>query len=545
MELYVLDDQMRRVTVIDSFISCVWTERYNDVGDLTLNMHSTLANRNLLVTGTMLAMNKSNRVMMVETVEDKTTQEGSQELVVTGSSLEYVMEDRVARDSLDDGTTNDPSWAMTGLPASLARGVFQTIMIDGQLDVGDKLPFYHTGNLYPTDNIAEPADPITINVGLSSVLSAMKQICQTYDLGFRLCRNYDTSQIFFNVYSGNDRTSGQTVLPAVVFGPNLDNLMGSSYLTSMKQYKNVAYVFCPDGTAKVYDEGIDPSVAGFSRHVLMVNATDITFPDRTIGPVYVVPDNQLDAVKAAQALTTTTSLQKASYDKIPGLDRLWPQDVVNINTVIVTAFSLTTSQATSAVSAQSKAGVTQDQKNALITLAALGRVDSSGLSALNTMLANNVALTSTEKTDIPAALANQKLFVTPAEKTLIQTAVTVSQAYEPTEDAALNDLLTAKGLQELKKYNNITAFDGEVPQFTSYKYEIDYYLGDIVEVRNQDGVVNNVRVTEQIISQDAAGEKSYPTVSSRLVITPGVWAAWDGNQQWADVDDSTHWGDLT
>jgi hypothetical protein len=105
-------------------------------------------------------------------------------------------------------------------------------------------------------------------------------------------------------------------------------------------------------------------------------------------------------------------------------------------------------------------------------------------------------------------------------------------------------LLTARGVQELAKNNNITAFDGEIPEFSTYRYDVDYYLGDIIEVRNEDGVVNNVRVTEQIFSQDASGEKSYPTLSSRLVITPGVWAAWDSNQEWADVPDTEHWEDL-
>ncbi len=63
-------------------------------------------------------------------------------------------------------------------------------------------------------------------------------------------------------------------------------------------------------------------------------------------------------------------------------------------------------------------------------------------------------------------------------------------------------------------------------------------------MRNIDGIVNQVRVTEQIFSQDATGEKAYPTLASRLVITPGVWGAWDANEDWADVDDAEHWDDL-
>lgn len=552
MELYVLDSQLRRSVVVDSFVSCLWTERYNDVGDMTLNIHSTLANRNLLTTGTYLAMNRSTRVMEIETVEDKVNQDGSQILVITASSLELLLDDRVARDSVSitNGMNAEPKWMITGLPAAIARQIFQNVLVDCLLDSGDYLPFYTVGNLYPADTIAEPASSVTASLDIQTVLDALKTICQTYDLGFRITRNADNMQLFFNVYSGNDRTTGQTVFPAVVFSPQLDNLLDSSYLTSIKQYKNVAYVYCPDGSLKVYDSGIDPSTAGFVRRVLPVSATDISYPDRsTYGfggvPVYTVTTSQMTSVKAAQALTNTTDFQKASLGKITSYKRILPQDLVNIDTAILTAFALVGTQAASITAAQSVAGVTQDQKNALIKLGALGRLTSSDISALNTMLSNNATLTGTEVTDITAAANLQASTIMPAEKTDVNAAVATSAAYNTTEDATLTSLLSARGLQELQNYNNITAFDGEIPQTGSYKYDVDYFLGDITEVHNQDGVVNNVRVIEQIFAQDENGEKAYPTLASRLVITPGVWAAWNSSEEWADVIDSEHWGDLT
>ena len=480
MELYVLDSLLRRTTVIDSFDSVVWTERYNNVGDITLAIHSTLANRTLLPSGTLLAMNKSKRVMIVETVEDKAGQDGTKMLVCTGSSLEILLEDRVARKTMVGGTTVVPTWAITGLPAAIVREIFSTVMITGALDTADILPFYAVGNSYSTDTIAEPDGSVTASMSIQTVLEAIKTICQTYDIGFRLTRNADASQLFFNVYSGNDRTTGQTIFPAVVFAPALDNLVNSSYLTSQKQYKNMAYVFSPDATQKVYATGVEATTSGFVRRVLMVSATDIVYPDRTTagssgGTAYTVTSAQQASIKVGQNLSTTTQFQSNSLAKLTLMKRLYDQDVVNIDAV------------------RNLSGST---------------------------------LTATQKSDIDAARAT-------------------SVAYNPTEDAAIAVLLTARGVQELKKYNNITAFDGEIPQSGSYRYDTDYFLGDIVEVRNQDGIVNNVRVTEQIMSQDSSGEKSYPTLSSRLVITPGVWGAWDANQQWVDVPDTQHWADLS
>jgi len=550
MELYVLDSLFRRATVVDAFDSCVWTERYNDVGDLTLNIHSTLGNRNLLTPGTYMAMNRSKRVMKIDTVEDKLGADGSQTLVCTGSSIENIMSERPARDSVSTGLTAEPKWILTGLPAAIARQLFQNIMVDGVLDVGDKLPFYTVGNSYPTDTIAEPADTVSLAMDPGDLLAALKVITQTYDLGFRITRNADTSQLFFNIYAGNDRTSSQTLNPPVIFAPVLDNLNNSSYLTSTKLYRNVAYVFGNDASLKVYASGVDPAAAGFSRRVITVKASDISYPDRnTAGvggiPAYTVSVAQQAAIKAVQVLTGTTQFQSDSLNKLIKLQRILTQDGVNITTALAAVFAFIGTEAASILASQTVSGVTNDQKNALISLAVPQRLTSAEVSALNTMLSNNVTLTAPQKADITAAANRQNSTVMPGEVTLVNAAVTASHAYDATETTAYSALLTARGLQELAKTNNITAFDGEIPQFGSYRYDTDYFLGDLTEMRNVDGIVNQVRVSEQIFSQDANGEKSYPTLASRLVITPGVWGAWDANQNWADVDDASHWGDLT
>jgi hypothetical protein len=91
-----------------------------------------------------------------------------------------------------------------------------------------------------------------------------------------MLRHYDTSQIYWDVYTGSDRTSSQTTLPAVLFTPELDNLQNTKELTSIESAKNVAYVYSPAGFEMVYPVGVDPEVDGFDRRVLVVDANDIT-----------------------------------------------------------------------------------------------------------------------------------------------------------------------------------------------------------------------------------------------------------------------------
>lgn len=386
MELYTLDPLLRRETVVDVFESLIWTERFQTLGDFELHIVSTFSSRGLFATGTLLAMNKSNYVMMVESVMDSTDGDGRRMLVVKGRSLEAILLDRVAKQSLQD-TTAQPKWILTGPPATVARQIFHDICVTGILDIGDKIPFINEGTFTGTSTIPEPVDPITVEIEPTTVYDVTSQICGVWNLGFRLLREFDMSRLWFDIYTGSDRTTAQTVLPSVVFTPELDNLQNTKELTVIEGAKNVAYVYSPAGFQMVYAQGVDPDVEGFERRVVVVNATDIT--SSTADPV-------------------TALIQRG-----------------------------------------------------------------------NEVLAQN-------------------------------------RTYQ--------------------------GFDGEISQASSYVYGVDYNLGDMIEVRNTDGVTNNMRITEQIFVSDRDGERSYPTLTLNKFINTGSWLSWMNNQTWFDLDaDATTW----
>lgn len=281
MEVYTLDSLLRRETVIDRFESLIWTERFQAYGDFELRVHSTSENRRRLTAGTWLAMNESYRVMTIESVEDTVDDEGRQILIVKGPSLEEIMDDRIALGALTDLTTN-PKWTITDTPTNVARKIFHDICIAGTIAVEDIIPFVIEASIFPADTIPEPTATATLEFEPQSVYEAISNIAQVYDFGFRLVRNFDTSQLYFDVYMGSDRTTSQSTLPAVIFAPNLDNLKNTTEFTTTDKYKNVAIVISPVGHRVVYPDLVDPSVAGFERHVLVVKADDIDDPTPSI-----------------------------------------------------------------------------------------------------------------------------------------------------------------------------------------------------------------------------------------------------------------------
>lgn len=274
MEIYTLDSLLRRESVYDRFISLIWTERFQDAGDFELTVVSTPENKATFVNGAHLAINESYRVMEIESVESKNDEDGRRVLNIKGRDIgATLLENRVAFNVKDDLTTN-PKWIITNTPANVARKVFQDICVTGILDVDDIIPMVMPIDLLPDDTIPEPADTIVVEIEPDTVFSVIKNICGPYDLGFRLLRNFDQAQLAFDIYSGSDRTSGQSFLPVVIFSPDLENLQSTSELRAAGGEKNIAYVYSNLGFEEVVATDVDPDVVGFERKILVVKTDD-------------------------------------------------------------------------------------------------------------------------------------------------------------------------------------------------------------------------------------------------------------------------------
>lgn len=388
-EWHILNDALQRTSLIEGYDSFIWTERYAAWGEFQIVIAANSYSRNLLRPGLRIGMTGSQRVMRIETVTDEINTDGKKTLTVTGRSVEHFLDDRVAMPAMA-GTVTTPKWSITGTPGYIARYLFTQICVTGVLSANDTIAGYHSGTLNPPGSLVEPSTTYTIEFDPDTLYNSIKKVCDIWLLGFRLVKDGDTGNIYFEVYTGNDCTTSQTTRKPVIFGLEMESIDKTSIVRSISDVKSVAYVFAPNGTAVVYANGYDSTVAMTDRRVLLVKADDI-------------------------------------------------------------------------------------------------------------------------------------------------------------EDAAGSTLtakLNQRGLEELAKYRDVYAFDGEVPVNQPYVYGRDYGLGDLVEEHGPEGFSNYMVVTEQIFVSDAEGDRAYPTLLLYNVIVPGSWTARGPAQQWADVPPTQHWGDL-
>lgn len=76
----------------------------------------------------------------------------------------------------------------------------------------------------------------------------------------------------------------------------------------------------------------------------------------------------------------------------------------------------------------------------------------------------------------------------------------------------LNQWITDLGLSEWKRKKPLRLVDGGITAAAPWEYGVDYYLGDIVNVAGAYSSSGKKMVSEYIRTQDASGEKAYPTL---------------------------------
>ena len=77
-------------------------------------------------------------------------------------------------------------------------------------------------------------------------------------------------------------------------------------------------------------------------------------------------------------------------------------------------------------------------------------------------------------------------------------------------EAEYIDHLQQRGLERLAERVADTSFESEVDVSQTFKYEEDFFLGDIVQLVTEFGVEGRARVTEIIRSESSAGVYTYP-----------------------------------
>lgn len=214
--------------VVDIFESLIWTDRYYEAGDFELRLPLSHIPDNLGL-GAYITYDKSDSIMIVESLQLDRSGDNGNEMTVSGRSLESILDRRVVEENVIFSETR----TITEILVTLVQNC--VINPENTKRRIDKFVF-------DKSKLPETAGNTLSTLGISSaqyqgyiLYDAICDICRLCQLGWKLRVNSDGNmELIF--YAGKDKSK------IVIFSENMGNLSDIQYLVSTKDYKNAAYI---------------------------------------------------------------------------------------------------------------------------------------------------------------------------------------------------------------------------------------------------------------------------------------------------------------
>lgn len=227
MEVRFMDAYFNTTKIVDAYSSCIWNDEYIGYGDFELCIPMDLGSYAGIKIGGYASIRESNRYMYIEEMSITTSVTEGNLLVITGRSLECLLTFRVIRN------------------ASILTGNLQNCimrLLNNCAITADNKNRYIPGLIFKTST--DPAiTKLNINYELKAgdnLYDTIYAICDAYKIGFRILPLED-GKMEFGLYSGVDRSYAQTNNPWVVFSPKMENLNSSEMTNDTSNWKTTAY----------------------------------------------------------------------------------------------------------------------------------------------------------------------------------------------------------------------------------------------------------------------------------------------------------------
>lgn len=272
MELIVLDTSLKMLSVLDTFESLIWTERFSAYGDFEVYTSINDSVLDLLKEDYYLWLRESDQTMIIEDRKIESDAEDGDHFTATGRSLESILDRRII-------------WKQTILSGNFQNGIKKLLdeNIINPSDTSRKVD-----NLIFEASTDSAITSLTVDAQFTgdNLYDAIKKLCDSKDIGFQI-KLSDDNKFVFKLYAGTDRSYDQFANPYVIFSPKFENVINTNYLESKKTLKTVTLV-AGEG------EGSDRRTttvacssgagSGLERRELFTDARDVssTVDDRTL-----------------------------------------------------------------------------------------------------------------------------------------------------------------------------------------------------------------------------------------------------------------------
>lgn len=260
MYIHVLDKSLKKIGLIDNYVSLIWTTRYYEAGDFELYVPVEQQFIDLLQIGYYLQIESSEYTMIVESINLKTDVENGNYMTVSGRSAESILSRRIVANRVN---TNNAQVEM------FANYLIEWNITDPIVEK-DLRKINEVAVASETKGFAETVEGQYFG---DNVYDIIVQNCQAYGYGFKM--PLINGKFTFEMYAGVDRTRSQKDNLPAVFSSEFENLVNTEYTYDTQELKNVALV-AGEGEGAARKTAFSGTVSGLERRETYVDARDLS-----------------------------------------------------------------------------------------------------------------------------------------------------------------------------------------------------------------------------------------------------------------------------
>lgn len=480
MEFRILDQKFNDLIILSNYESMLWVDRYNECGDFELYTPPTPELLEYCVVDNYLYSKTSEHMMIIERVELTTSFEEGDRLIIKGRSLESILSRRVL-------------WYKTQFRSNLEDGIRQ--ILDYSLISPDDKDRKIDNFIFEYSN-DQSIRKIFVNAEYeigTDLLTVIQELCKNANVGFKITLN-SSNKFVFKLYMGANRSYTQDANPWVVFSPRYHNLKTTAFSNDTTDFRNAIRTV---GKSIEDKAPIDfMTYGGMTTNLL--DLTDVPVIDE-------VPVVQMEDETKRFAFTTVSGKLKVG-EKYTFTSRV----EYEVGSPTSLPFQ-----------------VLGDYPHTRVYASGNAKIQNGRATATFTIVAPDSNYDDAEFFDISTGSGNSLSLINPilsiGDFTNKVNGLQRREYYNDASDIEFTDEMTeteykAQLLQSaytsVEKNIAKTEINGEVEVNAVYQYLTDYFMGDIVQVENDFGVLGTMRVTEFITSHSTSGLEMYPTFKS-------------------------------